>query len=197
MRRNISSPLFSSRFWGILFMVGFYHTKAQTEYTGPEELRIFADFLPHIGEFALSFTALERHVTWSIESFVGATRWDGNELEGMVQNFSSRIKFLDICARPKSRDGVQKEEREKLISRIRAINSFRNNLFHCATTGIAVEGDQLFLMLKRLDAKTGKETPIRIGLVELKETAASIHRTVNDLRGWTLIHCPDAEKRVA
>ncbi|MGB5215986.1 MAG: hypothetical protein WBN88_20370 [Anderseniella sp.] len=173
-----------------------YHTKAQKEYVGPNDLRLFADFLPHIGEFVLLFGRMERQVTWAIESFTGATRWDGNELEGMVQNFSSRIKFLDICARPKTREGENKRIREKLISRVRAINSFRNKLLHNSATGTATDKAGISIQLKVLDKDSGKERNLRVSLEDLRGNVLEAQELIRDLRAWVHTHCPDAEGRV-
>src|SRR6516225_7215799 len=95
-------------------------------YTGPNELHPFVEFLLPMGEFAMMFPRVERHVTWAIESFTGASRWDGNELEGMIQNFTSRIKVLDIVARPRCKTPEDNGARVDVVNRLRALNSLRN-----------------------------------------------------------------------
>lgn len=179
-----------------------FETDSQRQYAGPQELRLFADFLPHIGEFTLMFAKVERHVTWAIESFLGATRWDGNELEGMVQNFSSRIKFLDIAARPRCRTDDEKNEQANIIRRLRELNKIRNNLMHNSATGVRQERDEnggltkLSIQLKRLDGNTGKEHSIQIYLSDLQQMPADMSTLIGDLRRWTHHHCPNAERHV-
>jgi hypothetical protein len=64
-------------------------SRAQDEYTGPEELRAFADVLPFIGELAISFSGLERRVTWAIESLLYKRRARAAKLTWCSTHFAA------------------------------------------------------------------------------------------------------------
>jgi hypothetical protein len=158
-----------------------------------------------MGEFAMMFPRVERHVTWAIESFTCATRWDGNELEGMIQNFTSRIKVLDIVARPRCKTAEDNGARVDVVNRLRALNSLRNKLFHLEAVGtkheinlqdLSPSKGTLAMMLKQLDGNTGRERNIDIPLTELQQKPHEMAALIMDIRRWVHNVCPDAAKHV-
>jgi hypothetical protein len=176
-------------------------SKAQEEYTGPGELKVFADILPFIGELAISFSRLERRVTWAIESLLYSTPDEAHEMEDFVKNFSARLKFLELIGKHISRETATEKEFDALISSIHDANRFRNNAIHHAFTGIqgALEKDgslsSIAVMKERYAEKPAKR-PYSIGTAEIRKNVETNFALCMDVQRWVLTVRPGAQNRV-
>jgi hypothetical protein len=183
-----------------------YMTKAQAEYDGPEDLRIFADILPAIGELAISFSRLERRVTWAIESLLGSSTEEADEMESLVRNFSSRLQFLGLIGRPVARETGSVDDFEAVLAGVTKANRFRNDALHNAFTGIsgsyalseAASSEPLAdisVMKQRYHPKPEKR-PYHIPVAELRAEARANLDRCSDIQRWVLSVRPSAENRV-
>lgn len=175
-------------------------TKAELEYDGPEELRPFASISPYVGELAISFSRIERRVTWAIESLLGSTRDEAHEMEDFVMNFSARIKFLELCGLPVARETSTEEQFSVLIDGIRAANRFRNLALHNAFAGIrrSLQDDgtvTLGVTKGRYDKKLEKRS-YTIFVSEFREKTQQNFSLCTDIQRWVLTVRPNAENRV-
>jgi hypothetical protein len=175
-------------------------TKAQTEYDGPEELRIFADILPYIGELAISFSRLEKRVTWAVESLLGSTRDEALEMEEFAQNLSSRIKFLELVGRGAARESKTESELERIILALKNANTFRNRALHNSFNGLKLTLDKgklagVSVIKERFNVKPEKR-PYSITTAQFRaETVANLERC-EDIQRWILTVRPNAENRI-
>ena len=176
-------------------MFSIYSTAAQQAYSGPDEFRLYADFLPHIGEFALAFAQLERWVTWGFESVSNLTRVQGNDWEAQNRKFATRIGILSSAFAKFDQALSSNPDLQKIISDIIQMNDFRNRLFHDSATGVAISGNEISIMKKRLQAN-GQELSWDVSLTELKEAVAKVLETSVALHRFVMSICPNAEKRV-
>jgi hypothetical protein len=176
-------------------------SKAQDEYTGPEELRVFADILPYIGELAISFSRLERRVTWAIESLLYSTPDEAHEMEDFVKNFSARLKFLELIGKHVSRETAIEKEFDALISGIRDANRFRNDAIHHAFTGIkgTLEKDgtlSCIEVMKERYAEKPVKRPYAITTSEIRKNVETNLALCSDIQRWVLTVRPGAQNRV-
>jgi hypothetical protein len=176
-------------------------SKAQDEYSGPGELKVFADVLPYIGELTISFSRLERRVTWAIESLLYSTPDEAHEMEDFVKNFSARIKFLELIGKHVSRETGTEKEFDALISGIRDANRFRNDAIHRAFTGIKGTWEKdatlssIEIMKESYDKNPAKR-PYAIAMTEIRRNVETNFALCSDIQRWVLTVRPGAENRV-
>ena len=175
-------------------------THAQREYQGALEFKPYADFLPHIGEVVISFSMLEGRMRWCKESLLKTTVDEAYKMEGFVQNFSSRCKFLELIGLPVGRETSTEGEFQGIVDNLFKSNSFRNRLLHNRFVGLSYSlpvGDpsQFKLRKERYAAKPEKRT-YEISIADIKQACAENLSLCSDIQRWTLRVRPDAENRV-
>lgn len=179
-----------------------YITEAQKAYKGPEEMFPFADILPFIGELVISFSRLERRMTWGIESLLFSTKDEADEMEDFVKNFSSRVKFFELVGRPVARETNTEADFEKLVLALTKANTVRNQTLHNAFTGIAYGWDRQsgkilgFSALKSRYSPNPNKRGYAITTIELRRNVELNLAACGDIQRWILTVRPDAENRV-
>jgi hypothetical protein len=175
-------------------------------YDGPVELRMYTDFLAPIGEIVITFSRLERRVTWALESLLKITKEEADALEGSIMNFSTRINVFRTVAKPYATSDKLMKEYQSIIKRIDSANSFRNEIIHGPWVGITVA-------LTREDdiarfTKSAKKTRFPRGPkkatryrehnpLEIRQQAIANQQLCYDIEDWIIIICPHADKRFA
>lgn len=177
-----------------------YHTKAQIEYSGPQEIKIFADIVPYIGEVVISFSWLERRITWGIESMLGTTIDEADHMESFVQNFSARIRFFELVAKPIARDSNSVDELSAIVNSVTESNIFRNKLIHNSFTGLSFPPAEtsefaISAIKKRYNPKPEK-TAYFISVHDMRKNAEANLQICNAIQRWVLAVRPNAENRV-
>jgi hypothetical protein len=171
-----------------------YTTIAQKQYNGPEELRIFADFLPYIGEAAVSFSRLEKRITWAIESILSLSVDEAYEIEEIAKSFTSRLLFLKFVGAPVARETGTEEGFRNICALLSASNKFRNDLLHNSFAGIQI-AETMFLNKERFHEKPEKR-PYKISLEDLRKNTAKNLEICVLIQTWVLAVRPEAENRV-
>lgn len=180
-------------------MFPFHLSKAQAEYDGPEDLRLFADILPYLGELAISFSRLERRVTWAIESLLQTTRDEAHEMEDFVQSFSARIKFLELTGRPVSRETKTEKDFDQIVISAREANTFRNKALHNAFTGIGTQLENGSASVSVRKERYKQKLEQRSYYISTKQFRAETIKNLTiytEIQRWVLTVRPNAENRV-
>lgn len=182
-------------------MLSPFLTKAQQDYAGPHEMKIHADILPYIGEVVISFSWLERRVTWAIESLLQSTRDEADHMEAFVRSFTSRIEFLELTGNSVARETKTVEDFSKLVQDIRDTNSFRNYVIHNSFSGVsmAIDGNLQVSEVSAIKSrfhKTPDKRSYRLSTSELRANAEQNLKLCTDIHRWVLAVRPQAENRV-
>jgi hypothetical protein len=177
-------------------MFSIYTTKAQKEYEGLDDLKIFADFLPYIGEVVISFSRVEKRLTWGIESLLQATRDEAHKMEAQFQNFTHRLEFFEIIGKHIARETDTADDFNQICLLLKKSNKFRNQLIHNSFTGIQTKGGaEISIMKEKWDNKPEKRS-YKIELLELRNNAIENFEICLFIQKWILRVRPDAENRV-
>lgn len=177
-----------------------YNTKAQIDYSGPNDFKLHADILPFIGEVAISFSWLERRVTWAIESMLGTTIKEADETESFVQNFSARIKFFEMVGRPLARENASEHEFASIVQSIRDANGARNKIIHNSFVGVAMtpanNGEYTVSAVKNRYNPKPEKAQYLLSTADLRQKAEENLAVCQKIQNWILRVRPNAHNRV-
>jgi hypothetical protein len=175
-------------------------SEAQKAYAGPERLQPFADVLPFIGEIVITFSWLERRMTWAIESMLVSTKNEADRMEAFVKNFSARVEFLDLIGQPIARETLTCDCFSKIITDLKEANKFRNLVIHNSVGGVSMEfglfwPPQVSAVKGRYHEKPDKRS-YKLSTEELREKSKFNLELCNTIQQWVLTVRPNAENRV-
>lgn len=178
-----------------------YTTEPQKNYTGPDDLKIFADFLPYIGEVVITFSRLEKRVTWAIESLQYVVPDEAYALEETVKNFNSRFLFFKFLGKTLSEKTNTQEEFLEICKGITKSNTLRNNLLHNSFTGIQTaydlaKGTSILSLNKEKFNPRPEKRPYKMGLEDLRKAAIENLKLCMQIQSWVLSVRPEAQNRV-
>lgn len=177
-----------------------FSSSAQRDYSGPEDLRIFADILPYIGEVTVSFSRVERRVTWAIESLIGSTADEAHEMEDFVVNFSARLKFLELVGLPVSRETQTETQFSEIMKDLRKANTERNLTLHNAFTGIrgslASGGLDNIAAVKSRYHKRLENRSYELPVTHLRAVTEKNLELCTRIQAWVMVARPNSQNRV-
>ncbi len=177
-----------------------------SEYNGPDELRLFSRFMPYVGEVIMAFSRLERYLTWGIESCLEIPGEQANAIEQSIQSVTTRIVlFSTLAGRHTSTDDKQRQILDSIIKKIHKLNNYRNRIIHGSWHSVSGEIDaagrkvQTAIHKSRFAPLGSNEltsTAVTETAVEMRQMALEMLATGQELQQWVLRVFPNAENRV-